>query len=171
MAVFVTTVVAAVITALLGMASYLYQKQTDHQIDLSKRQQEAYKLYITGYYDWTLVLTGGDEVEMTKVHDNYWRAYYALFPLASDGFLRAAMAFNAYAMESTPDFTKEAGRAQFKALWTDLILEMRNDANVESRISEKEIEGHVPWDFSSFESKQGSNVDTSATPSSQERDE
>jgi hypothetical protein len=97
MAAFTTTVLVAVVTALLGMVSYLYQKRTDRHVELRKQQQEAYELYIKSYHDWTLTETSSDEEK--KANDKYWQAYYALFPLASDGFLRAAMSFHAYAME------------------------------------------------------------------------
>jgi len=160
LAALITTAAAAIVTALLGMASYLWQKRTDRQVDLSKRQQEAYGLYITSYYDWTITEEGSDADE--KALANYKRAYYALFPLASDGFLQAATAFHAYAIESNVDFDKEADRRQFRALWTRLVLKMRDDVDVKSHLSEQWIADHVPW-FSSHE-------ETSATPSSQERD-
>lgn len=160
MAAFITTAAAAVVTAFLGMASYLYQKRTDHRAELGKRQQEAYGLYVTSYYDWTITEEGTDEDK--KALANYKRAYYALFPLASDGFLKAATAFHAYAIEGNIDWDKEADRNKFKALWTNLVLEMRKDVNVESHLPESWIEDHVPW-FSSQE-------ETSTTISSQERD-
>src|SRR5918994_5101510 len=118
MAVFITTLVAAVVTALFGMLSYLYQKQTDRQVDLSKQQREAYTLYLTSYYDWLIAEKGSDEE--AKERANCWRAYQALFPLASDGFLRAAMRFHAYTMAGAPDFTTEAGREKVNELWINL---------------------------------------------------
>jgi hypothetical protein len=169
MSALITTGVVAVLTAFLGMASYLYQKRTDHQVELSKQQREAYDLYMQSYHDWTLTTKGSDEEK--KADDKYWRAYYALFPLASDGFLRAAMAYHSYMKEAPyPNFADKAAREKFKDLWTTLVIEMRNDANVKSHLSTNEIEEHIPYYFDSYESMQGGNADTGATPSSQQRD-
>jgi hypothetical protein len=165
MAAFITAVVVVVVTAVAGMGSYLYQKRTDHQVDLSKQQQDAYTLYVRSYHDYTFTETSSDEAN--KAYDSYLRAYYALFPLASDGFLRAAMAFHTFAIEGNPDYNKEATRQKFKESWTKLVVEMRKDANVRSRISETEIVEHVPWSFSSNESVQDGNVDASASRSPQ----
>jgi hypothetical protein len=166
MSAFITTAVAAIIAALLGMVSYLYQKRTDHRVKLSEQQSEAYELYLRSYHDWTLTTAGSDEEK--KADDKYWQAYYALFPLASDDVLRAAMAYHSYMKETPyPDFADEEAREKFKSLWTTLVMKMRKDANVKSRLSSREIKKHIPWYFDSYESVQGENADTSATTSSQ----
>ena len=160
----------AVATALFGIFSYRNQKNIDRQVELRKEQKAAYELYMQSYHDWTFTEDG--TAEDAEANDKYWRAYFKLFPIASDGFLRAAMAFHTYAkVEPYPDFKKDADRKKFKELWTNLVVEMRNDANVESRLTKREIEDHSPWYWSSYESMPDGNVDTSATTSSQELDE
>jgi hypothetical protein len=78
------------------------------------------------------------------------------------------MAFHAFAIEGSPDFNKTEARQEFKEKWTQLVVEMRKDANVKSRISATEIVDHVPWSFSSYESEQDGNIDASATRSPQQ---
>jgi hypothetical protein len=150
------------------MISYLYQKRTDHQVKLSEQQSEAYDLYLRSYHDWTLTTAGSDEEK--EADDKYWQAYYALFPLASDDVLRAAMAYHSYMKETPyPDFADKATRETFKDLWTTLVMRMRKDANVKSHLSSSEMRRHIPWYFDSYESAQGENADTSTPTSSQQR--
>jgi len=159
---------AAVITAVFGIISYLYQKRTDRKVELKKQQREAYECYMQSYQNWAYAKEGSDEDE--KAQDTYRRAYFNLFPLASDRFLRAAMAFHAYAWEGHPDYAKKEDQEDFDKLWTDLIIAMRHDANVRSRLTKGDIQDHLPW-FRTYwiyhESGQEENVnDTSATSSS-----
>ena len=160
MAAFIATAAAAIVTALLGMASYLYQKRTDHRVALGEQQQQAYGLYITSYYDWTI--TEENNEEASKALTTYRRAYYALFPIASDGFLKTATAFHAYAIEGSFVWDKEEDRVKFTALWTRLVLELRKDVNVKSELSDEWLAKHVPW--GSFREE------PSATLSPQKRD-
>jgi hypothetical protein len=155
------TILAAVVTAAVGIRSYRSQKATDRQVELRKQQRAAYEVYMQSYYDWTYTEDGTDEDEKAK--DDYRQAYFKLFPIASDGFLRAAMAFHTYAWEAPyPDFAKEADRKKFEELWASLVVEMRNDANVESRqIKKSEIEAHIPWYWGSYESVQQPQVEQS----------
>jgi hypothetical protein len=103
------TIFVAVVTAAFGMLSYRTQKETDRQVELRKQQRIAYEIFLESYYDWTLTEAGTDEDK--KADDKYRRAYFKLFPLASDSFLRAAIAFHTYAREEPyPDFAKEADR-------------------------------------------------------------
>ena len=162
MAAFITAVVVAVVTALLGMASYLYQKRTDRQVELSKQQREAYQRYMQSYYDWTLTKEGTREDEEAK--NKYRKAYFKLFPLASDSFLKAAFAFHTFSWEEPyPDFNKKEDRKEFDEKWTTLVLEMRKDAEIKSQITEKEIEQHIPWSWRPYENIQDANVTISAT--------
>ena len=113
------TILAAVVTAAVGIRSYRSQKDTDRQIELRKQQRAAYEAYMRSYYDWTYTEDGSDEDEKAK--DEYRQAYFKLFPLASDGFLRAAMAFHTYVWEAPyPDFAKKADRENFEKLWGSL---------------------------------------------------
>jgi hypothetical protein len=144
MSALLTTVVVALVTALLGSASYLYQKWADRKFELRKQQRDAYGLYLKGYHDWTLTVEGSEEDQ--KAQDAYVRAYRDLCPLASDGFLKAAMAFHDFVwVQPYPDFSDEADRARFEKLWTDLVVKMRRDANVWSRVKREEIKRHMPW--------------------------
>jgi hypothetical protein len=160
------TILAAVVTAIFGIISYRNQKETDRQVELRKQQRAAYELYLQSYYDWTFTTEGTAAEEQADV--KYRQAYFKLFPLASDSFLRAAMAFHTYAREEPyPDFAKEADREKFEELWTNLVLQMRKDAEVESQITEGEIADHIPWYWSASETIRDGKADTSATPSSQ----
>ena len=161
-------ILAAVVTAVVGIVSYIYQKRTDRKVELRKQQREAYECYMESYQNWAYAEEGSDEEE--KAGDAYRQAYFSLFPLASDGFLRAAMAFHAYAWEGHPDFAKKEDQEDFDELWTDLIIAMCHDANVRSRLKKNDIQNHLPW-FRTYwiyhESGQEENVnDTSATSSS-----
>jgi hypothetical protein len=147
------TILAAVVTAAVGIRSYRSQKDTDRQVELRKQQRAAYEAYMQSYYDWTYTEDGSDEDEKAK--DVYRQAYFKLFPLASDSFLRAAMTFHTYVWEEPyPDFAKEADREKFEKLWASLVVEMRKDANVESQLIQKEIEDHIPWYWPSYVSRQ-----------------
>lgn len=160
------TILVAVVTAAFGILSYRTQKETDRQVDLRKQQRTAYENFLESYYDWTFTESGTDEDR--KADDKYRHAYFKLFPLASDRFLRAAMDFHTYAREEPyPDFAKKADREKFEELWSNLILEMRKDAEVESRVSKSEIEAHIPWYWDASASIQnGKENTTSATASS-----
>jgi len=161
-------ILAAVVTALFGIISYLNQKRTDRKVELRKQQREAYECYMQSYQNWAYTDAPSDED--VKATDVYRRAYFNLFPLASDRFLRAAMAFHAYAWEGHPDYAKKESQEDFDKLWTDLIIAMRHDANVRSRLTKGDIQDHLPWFRSYFdhpESRQEENVnDTAATSSS-----
>ncbi|HET7270626.1 MAG TPA: hypothetical protein VFI90_06015 [Rubrobacter sp.] len=137
-------IVVASVTALLGSASYLYQKWADRRFELRKQQRDAYGLYLKSYHDWTL--TEVESNEDKKAQEAYVRAYRDLFPLASDGFLKAAMAFHDFVwVPPYPDFSDNDHRARFDKLWTDLVVRMRKDANVWSRVKRDEIKQHMPW--------------------------
>jgi len=159
------TILVAVVTAAFGILSYRTQKETDRRVELRKQQRTAYENFLQSYYDWTFTKEGTDEDE--KADNKYRQAYFKLFPLASDSFLRAAMAFHTYARdEPYPDFAKGADREKFEELWSNLILELRKDAEVESRVSKSEIEDHIPWYWGASASVQnGKQNTTSATPS------
>jgi hypothetical protein len=161
-------ILAAVVAALLGIVGYISQKRTDRKVELRKQQREAYECYMESYQNWAYAEEGTDEDE--KARDAYRQAYFSLFPLASDGFLRAAMAFHAYAWEGHPDFTKKEDQEDFDELWTDLIIAMRHDANVRSRLTKEDIQDHLPW-FRTYWTYQNSGQEekaneTSATSSS-----
>jgi hypothetical protein len=159
------TILVAVVTAIFGILSYRTQKDTDRQVELRKQQRVAYENYLQSYYDWTFTKEGTDEDK--QADDKYRQAYFKLFPLASDSFLRAAMAFHTYAREEPyPDFAGEADREKFEELWSNLVLELRKDAEVESRVTKSEIEEHIPWYWGAYEAIQNGKEDTSATPSS-----
>jgi hypothetical protein len=111
-----STVVAACVTALLGIASYVLQKRADRTFDLKKQQREAYALYLKSYHDWTFTVE--DSKEDLEARATYSRAYQDLFPLASDGFLRAATAFHDFVwVPPFPNFSDETDRANFHKLW------------------------------------------------------
>jgi hypothetical protein len=144
----------------LGSASYLYQKWADRRFELRKQQRDAYGLYLKSYHDWTLTAEGSDEDQKAK--DSYVRAYRDLFPLASDGFLKTAMAFHDFVwVPPYPDFSDERDSARFEKLWTDLVVKMRKDANVWSRINRKEIQRHMPWAGSFYQEPQDGYADAS----------
>jgi type II secretory pathway pseudopilin PulG len=144
MVAFLTAVVVAAVTALLGMLSYLNQKRTDRQIELRKQQRTAYELYMQSYYDWTFTTYG--TAEDREARTKYEQAYFKLFPLASDRFLRAAMAFHDFAWNGDPDYdNNEEDREKFEELWTSLVQVLREDAHIESSLTRKEIEDHIPW--------------------------
>jgi len=95
------------------------------------------------YYDWTFTERGSeDEQEKGKI---YSTAYFKLFPLASDDFIRAAMAFHTYAWLNYPNFAEEENRNTFEELWTNLVVQMRDDAIVQSDLTRQEISTHLPW--------------------------
>ena len=68
-----TTVVAACVTALLGIASYVLQKRADRTFDLKKQQREAYALYLKSYHDWTFTVE--DSKEDLEARATYSRTY------------------------------------------------------------------------------------------------
>jgi hypothetical protein len=45
------TILAAVVTAAVGIRSYRRQKDTDRQVELRKQQRAAYEAYMQSYYD------------------------------------------------------------------------------------------------------------------------
>ena len=62
-------ILAAVITAVFGIISYLYQKRTDRKVELKKQQREAYECYMQSYQNWAYAKEGSDEDE--KAQDTY----------------------------------------------------------------------------------------------------
>jgi hypothetical protein len=153
MTAFITTAAAAVVTAFLGVVSYVVQKRTDRRVELSKRQREAYEAYLESYYDYVLTESSGPEYE-TAIN-KYNKAYFKLFPLASDSFLKEAFDFHNFAwMQSqSRNFYEQKEREDFDKKWTALILQMRKDAEIHSDLEDKVIMKHIPWSWSDYEKK------------------
>lgn len=70
-------ILAAVVTAVVGIVSYIYQKRTDRKVELRKQQREAYERYMESYQNWAYAEEGSDEEE--KAGDAYRQAYFSLF--------------------------------------------------------------------------------------------
>lgn len=139
-----TSVVVACVTALLGIGSFTFQKRAERKAEISKDQKVAYTQYLKSYHDWTR--TKEDSEEDRKASEAYVRAYQDLFPLASDGFLRAATAFHNFLwVPPYPNFSEDPDCTVLNRLWTGLVLNMRKDAIVASRVKREEIERQMPW--------------------------
>jgi hypothetical protein len=121
-------------TAIVGIFSYRNQKEADRQSELSKEQREAYADYIQSYFDWSFTEEGTAEDE--KVRNNYRQAYFKLFTIASDSFLKAAMSFHRYVWSPPfPDFSNSEDRDRVNELWTDVLIEMRKDAHLMQQLT------------------------------------
>ena len=159
MAAFITTVIVAVVTALLGMASYLYQKRTDMKVELRNRRVKEYDRYLTAYRGYTSLYDFGpppaeDSPEKIKAVNEYWLAYSNLFNIASDRVLLAASAFHKLAWMDATDKdladkkTEEKFNEDFKELYTTMILKMRHDFSEKTELDSKEIAERLPFNFS-----------------------
>jgi hypothetical protein len=158
-AAFITTVVVAVVTALLGMASYLYQKRTDMKVELRNRRVKEYDRYLTAYRGYTSLYDLGpppadDSEDRVKAVNEYWLAYSSLFNIASDRVLLAVTEFHQLAwMESTDrdladEETEKAFNEEFKALYTTMILKMRHDVSEKTELKRETVEERLPFNFS-----------------------
>ena len=159
MAAFITTVVVAVVTALLGMASYLYQKRTDMNVELRNRRVKEYDRYLTAYRGYTSLYDFGptpadDSEDRVKAVNEYWLAYSNLFYVASDPVLLAVTEFHQLAwMDSTnwdlaDEEKEETFNQEFKALYTTMIMEMRNDVSEKTELKRAIVEERLPFNFS-----------------------
>lgn len=152
-----TPVVVACVTALLGIGSFAFQKWAERRAEIRKDQKVAYTQYLKSYHDWTRTEEGSEEDR--KAQEAYVRAYQDLFPLASDGFLRAATAFHNFVWAPPyPDFSEESACSDLNRLWTDLVLNMRKDANVTSGVKREEIERQMPWAGPVYQGSQNEDV-------------
>jgi hypothetical protein len=158
-AAFITTVVVAVVTALLGMASYLYQKRTDMNVELRNRRVKDYDRYLTAYRAYTSLYDFGpppaeDSEGRVKAVNEYWLAYSNLFYIASDPVLLAVTEFHQLAwMDSTAwnlaDKKKEEEfNQEFKTLYTTMILKMRHDVSEKTELKRDTVEERLPFNFS-----------------------
>jgi len=135
-------VIAAVVTAIVGIFSYRNQKVADRQSELRKEQREAYADYIKSYFDWSVTEEGTAEDD--KVRNNYMQAYFKLFTLASDSFLKAAMSFHSYVWSPPyPDFSNSEDRDRVNELWTNVIIEMRKDAHLMQQLTRGDLDKNV----------------------------
>jgi hypothetical protein len=158
MAAFITTA-AGIVTALLGMASYLYQKRTDMKVELRNRRVKEYDRYLTAYRGYTSLYDFGpppadDSENRVKAVNEYWLAYSNLFYVASDRVLLAVTEFHQLAwMESTDrdladEETEKAFNEEFKALYTTMILKMRHDFSEKTELKRETVEERLPFNFS-----------------------
>src|SRR5215211_1733407 len=133
MSAFITTVAVAFVTAVLGIASYVYQKHTDRKVELRNRRMQEYEHYLTAYrkfislYDFDPVPADNSE-DVIKAINEYWLAYSNLFHVASDSVLLAVADFHKLGWMGDTDLTGEAYDQEFKDLYATMIIEMRKDA-------------------------------------------
>src|SRR5215211_3542124 len=152
MSAFITTVAVAFVTAVLGIASYVYQKHTDRKVELRNRRMQEYEHYLTAYrkfislYDFDPVPADNSE-DVIKAINEYWLAYSNLFHIASDSVLLAVSEFHNWAWIENPELTDETvGR--FNTLYAQIIIEMRKDVSEKTELSKDVVESRLPFNFS-----------------------
>src|SRR5215211_5730048 len=153
MSAFITTVAVAFVTAVLGIASYVYQKHTDRKVELRNRRMQEYEHYLTAYrkfislYDFDPVPADNDE-DRIKAINEYWLAYSNLFHIASDPVLLAVADFHKLAWMEDTNLTGEAYDQEFKDLYATMIIEMRKDAFEKTDLQKEKVEQRLPFNFS-----------------------
>jgi hypothetical protein len=153
MTAFITTVGVAFVTAVLGIASYVYQKRTDRKVELRSRRMKEYERYLTAYrgfnslYDFGPPPTENDE-DRVKAINEYWLAYSNLFHIASDSVLLAVADFHKLAWMGETDLTGEAYDQEFKDLYATMIIEMRTDAFEKTELQKEKVKQRLPFNFS-----------------------
>jgi hypothetical protein len=156
---FVSAVFLALLTALLGIVSYVYQKRTERKVELRNRRVKEYDRYLTAYRGYTSLYDfspppAEDSPEKIKVVNEYWLAYSNLFNIASDRVLLAASAFHKLAwMDVTEknladEETEKAFNEEFKDLYTTMIMKMRHDFSEKTELDEDTIAERLPFNFS-----------------------
>jgi hypothetical protein len=153
MSVFITTVLVAFVTAVLGLVSYLYQKSIDRQVELRNRKMKEYERYLTAFRSYTSLYDFGREPadndeERIKAVNEYWLAYSNLFHIASDSVLLAVADFHKLAWVGETDLVGEAYDQEFKDLYAEIIVEMRKDAFQRTKLQKEQMENNLPFNFS-----------------------
>jgi hypothetical protein len=156
---FASAVFLAFLTAVFGIASYVYQKQTERKIELRNRRVKEYDRYLTAYRGYTSLYDFGhppaeDSEDRVKAVKEYWLAYSTLFNIASDRVLLAASEFHKLAWMDATDKnladkeTEKAFNEEFKDLYTTMILKMRHDISEKTELKMETVEERLPFNFS-----------------------
>jgi hypothetical protein len=156
---FTSAVIVALLTALSGILTYVYQKRTERKIELRNRRVKEYDRYLTAYRAYTSLYDFGDppaqdSPERIKAVNEYWLAYSNLFNIASDRVLLAASEFHELAWMDVAEKnladeeTERAFNEEFKKRYTTMILKMRHDFSEKTELDEDKIAKRLPFDFS-----------------------
>ena len=157
------TIAVALFTAIFGIYSYskqkavdrenyVAQKETDRKIELRNRRMQEYERYLTAYrkysslYDFDPPPAENSE-DRKKAVNEYWLAYSNLFHIASDSVLLAVSEFHNWAWIEDPDITNETVE-KFKALYAEMIIEMRKDVSERTKLSRDVVQDRLPFNFS-----------------------
>ena len=153
MAAFIATVAVAIVTAVLGIINYWYQKRTDRKVELRSRRMKEYERYLTAYrgfqsfYDFDPASAEKDE-DRIKAINEYGLAYSNFFYIASDSVLLAVADFHKLAWLRDTDLTGEAYEQEFKDLYATMIIEMRKDAFERTELQKEKVKQCLPFSFS-----------------------
>jgi hypothetical protein len=132
-------VLAAVITANLGIKNYREQKREDRQHDLVKRKQQEYERYLTAFYRaarWKDKNKG----KHAEAEADYHEAHNNLLLVGADAVIVAANAFHRYYTDATASQSGEV-----KHLYAKMIIAMREDGFEVTSLSTEEVAKNIPW--------------------------
>jgi hypothetical protein len=137
-------IAVAAFTAFFSIRIYRRQKEID-------RKGAAYEKYLAAHADYRrLAGVKGQETKFDDARLKYSRALVALFPVASDEVIEAAMKFYNFAEQERPQ--PEGGWdtwiESWKSLYATMIYAMRRDVFVEStELDADRLAALVPWYF------------------------
>jgi hypothetical protein len=159
----IVTLVGIVLTAILTLRSYRQQKHidrkeyaaqkdTDRRIEMRNLRMKGYERYLTAYRADTSLYDFGHEPTLDspvkkKAVNEYWLAYSNLFQLASDPVLLAVAEFHKLAWMWDTELKDEAFNQEFKHLYAQMIILMRQDAFEGTGLTHDDVEKRLPFAF------------------------
>ena len=129
-------ILIALLTAVAGMVTYLFQKKADRKNDLIKLRQQEYRKFIAAFQN-------NVEKNTPESLGAYHEAMYSLFVVASDPVIRAVGDLNAYlALTSAPSANRDVHK--IGDLLADMFREMRKDCFEKSHLQDDEVKNLLP---------------------------
>lgn len=131
-------VIVVVITASMGILTYLFQKRTDRRNELIKLRQLEYRKYLDAFQ------TTINENSKESLGD-YHKTLLNLFVVASDQVISAVGNLNKYMAETSPGSVKERDILKVGELLAISLKAMRKDCFEKSELMDKDVRNILPY--------------------------